>query len=817
VKPYLDWRGARLEGAAWQGIHHLTMTLGPHPGDGSPRGATMTVHLEKPADGLAAHHVRVTGGQRVRSLKYAVRFPVDGSGSRIAQLAIDFEAIGDHSTYTVSLLSGGAYALHPFFASADFVFLIDCETGDCRAPTGQASRSAAPAPAIDLVTKDYTGFLSLLADRIRVSNPHWADLSPASFERVLVDLLAHQGDMLSYYQDRVANEGFLETATQRFSVWQHGVLLGYELFDGVAASTILGFWVSSSGYVPARLMVRMEERPGEAPVVFSVRSRTRVEPENNLLIPAAWPGAPMARIPAGETRMLLWGHGYKLRAGQRIAFVQGAFHQLVALTAVREVEQPGWVERPEDPLVAVDQKVTEIAWGPSDRLERALHPWQLEPPILDAHEYEAQRLRIYGNLVEAVHGEHRVAWLNPTSAPRRQDVVMSLDEQGSIVSTVSRGDAQVRLLRALRVPEGPVLFDEDANGERTLALDVTINDRPWYAQEHLHGSRSYDRHYVATTAEDGSAWLHFGDGVRGHEVRVEPAGSAPRIVLRYRVGEPIAGNCAPGTITRVIAPEDPTSDEGIDYGSLGTVLVTNVVPGSGGRGPESLDVARQAIPTSLRRGAQQRAVTLRDYADAAEQVRGVARATVRVIGGSFSTLLLLIDPEGQEELDPVLERAVFSRLDSMRMVGRELRVAAPIYVPLDIELAICAEPGWQRHEVRDRLYAALRPGTRERPGLFHPDNLSFAEAVELGEVLAYVQGIPGVRSVKAFTFRPLRSAHAAKVVPRIRLDTTEVARLDADPSYPENGRLVIRVEGLDSLLSGPAYSYAIDVPPSEGA
>nr|WP_246356926.1 baseplate J/gp47 family protein [Pyxidicoccus fallax] len=348
-------------------------------------------------------------------------------------------------------------------------------------------------------------------------------------------------------------------------------------------------------------------------------------------------------------------------------------------------------------------------------------------------------------------------------------------------------------------------------------MDVTIDDRPWYAQEHLHGSRSYDRHYVATTSEDGSVWLHFGDGVRGHEVRVDPVNNTPRIVLRYRIGEPIAGNCAPGTLTRVVPPEDPTSDEGIDFGSLGSVRATNVVPGSGGREPESLDAARQAIPASLRRGEPQRAVTLRDYAAVAEQVRGVARATVRVIGGSFNTLLLLIDPEGQEELDPALEQAVFERLDGLRMVGRELRVAAPIYVPLDIELAICAEPGWPRHEVRERVYAALRPGTRERPGYFHPDHLSFAEAVELGEVLAHVQSLPGVRSVKAFTFRPLRSAHAPKVAARIRLDTTEVARLDADPSYPENGRLVVRVEGLDSLLESPAYKYAIDVPPSEGA
>ena len=64
---------------------------------------------------------------------------------------------------------------------------------------------------------------------------------------MLLDLLAWAGDMHSYYQDRVANEAFVETAGQRFSLRQHAVLLGSRLDDGHAPTTVLSFDVTALG------------------------------------------------------------------------------------------------------------------------------------------------------------------------------------------------------------------------------------------------------------------------------------------------------------------------------------------------------------------------------------------------------------------------------------------------------------------------------------------------------------------------------------------------------------------------------------------
>jgi hypothetical protein len=48
-------------------------------------------------------------------------------------------------------------------------------------------------------------------------------------------------DVLSFYQERIANEGYLRTATERRSLLELARAIGYELRPGVSASTYLAF------------------------------------------------------------------------------------------------------------------------------------------------------------------------------------------------------------------------------------------------------------------------------------------------------------------------------------------------------------------------------------------------------------------------------------------------------------------------------------------------------------------------------------------------------------------------------------------------
>src|SRR5262249_17516164 len=61
-----------------------------------------------------------------------------------------------------------------------------------------------------------------------------------------LDAAACVADVLTFYQERIANEGFLRTATERRSVLELARAIGYELKPGVAASTYLAFTVEDA-------------------------------------------------------------------------------------------------------------------------------------------------------------------------------------------------------------------------------------------------------------------------------------------------------------------------------------------------------------------------------------------------------------------------------------------------------------------------------------------------------------------------------------------------------------------------------------------
>jgi predicted phage baseplate assembly protein len=63
----------------------------------------------------------------------------------------------------------------------------------------------------------------------------------ADFSIALLDAWATVADVLTFYQERIAHEAYLRTATERASVLELARLIGYELRPGVAASTYLAF------------------------------------------------------------------------------------------------------------------------------------------------------------------------------------------------------------------------------------------------------------------------------------------------------------------------------------------------------------------------------------------------------------------------------------------------------------------------------------------------------------------------------------------------------------------------------------------------
>lgn len=101
-------------------------------------------------------------------------------------------------------------------------------------------KRVAGRPIVDYMARDYDSLLQSMRALIPYKLPEWQDFtSEADFGNVLLQLFAHMGDILSYYQDRVANESFLGTAQTRRSVIQHLRLIGYALATAAPAATTL--------------------------------------------------------------------------------------------------------------------------------------------------------------------------------------------------------------------------------------------------------------------------------------------------------------------------------------------------------------------------------------------------------------------------------------------------------------------------------------------------------------------------------------------------------------------------------------------------
>jgi len=98
-----------------------------------------------------------------------------------------------------------------------------------------------PPPVIDYTSRDYAAILTDLLNLAPQFLPEWTSQSPTDFGIALLEIFAYVGDILNYYIDRVANESFLDTATQLQSILNIGSLLDYTPPNPVSATATVTF------------------------------------------------------------------------------------------------------------------------------------------------------------------------------------------------------------------------------------------------------------------------------------------------------------------------------------------------------------------------------------------------------------------------------------------------------------------------------------------------------------------------------------------------------------------------------------------------
>lgn len=144
------------------------------------------------------------------------------------------------------------------------------------------------------------------------------------FSIALLDAWAMVADVLTFYQERIANESYLRTATERRSLLELARLIGYELRPGVAANVDLAFTLETGpgapakSTIPAGAKIQSIPGPGEKPQTFETSEDLEARGEWNEIRPRLIEAQTLSTT---MSSILLKGAANNLRPGDGLLIV----------------------------------------------------------------------------------------------------------------------------------------------------------------------------------------------------------------------------------------------------------------------------------------------------------------------------------------------------------------------------------------------------------------------------------------------------------------------------------------------------------------
>jgi uncharacterized phage protein gp47/JayE len=119
--------------------------------------------------------------------------------------------------------------------------------------------------AIQYRIGDYGSFRRSMIDAIATQPAlaGWTARDATDYGMAVIDMWAYLGDILTFYQERIANEAFLRTAVQRDSVMRLAALLDYRPSPGAAATTYVAFFLEKEKTLQIPAGLRIQSVPGQ--------------------------------------------------------------------------------------------------------------------------------------------------------------------------------------------------------------------------------------------------------------------------------------------------------------------------------------------------------------------------------------------------------------------------------------------------------------------------------------------------------------------------------------------------------------------------
>ncbi|HKC65921.1 MAG TPA: baseplate J/gp47 family protein, partial [Pyrinomonadaceae bacterium] len=416
----------------------------------------------------------------------------------------------------------------------------------------------------------------------------------------------------------------------------------------------------------------------------------------------------------------------------------------------------------------------------------------------------------HGNLVEVTHGRSRFAdpaKLLPKDQPVDDRQVIFKEPTESLTDSnqfhferTERWGALCPLpdynIAYLNTPPGG-----DVPPQSTLQVTVVQNgggSETWREVPSLIHSDDSDEngaHFIVETDEEGLSYVRFGSGTNGKEL---PENAT--VTCAYQVGNGLEGNIGFDTLIHFnpaannFLKLDNKNPQPKDTSSI--IGCWNPFDITNGRSPEpAAEIIRRA-PEAYRI-RQLRAVTLQDYIRRAEELPEVSRAAARYSWtGSWRTVRITIDPAGTNVLEEDLRRKIARYLDAVRLIGEDLEIRPPQFVPLEIHVSLCAKPDFWPEDLRSILEQEFSDGWTPdgRMGFFHPDLWTFGQSLMASQITDRVLRVAGVEHIISVTMK--RWNYPTSATTEITdVAYNEIIQVLNDPDHMEQGFIDFDVRG----------------------
>ncbi|HEX2268917.1 MAG TPA: putative baseplate assembly protein [Pyrinomonadaceae bacterium] len=167
----------------------------------------------------------------------------------------------------------------------------------------------------------------------------------------LLDAWAMVGDVLTFYQERIANEGYLRTARERRSVLELARLVGYRLKPGLSASVYLAYTLEptqDSTVIEIGNKAQSLPGPNELPQVFETAEKLIARSSLNLMRTRLTQPQIIQFGFLGQLTLLLKGASLDLKANDRLLLevtmlqprqVQRATYRVIEVKAEPELDR----------------------------------------------------------------------------------------------------------------------------------------------------------------------------------------------------------------------------------------------------------------------------------------------------------------------------------------------------------------------------------------------------------------------------------------------------------------------------------------------